>query len=56
MGDIQIILGNGVYSLALLFLVGLPLVAAPIVYFAGRFFKVARWPHSSRSGWRGSRL
>ena len=43
MGDIQIILGNGIYSLALLFLVGLPLVAAPIVYFAGRFFKVARW-------------
>jgi proton-translocating NADH-quinone oxidoreductase chain N len=43
MGDIQIILDNGTYSLALLFLIGLPLVAAPIVYFAGRFFKVARW-------------
>ena len=43
MGDIQIILGNGTYSLALLFLIGLPLVAAPIVYFAGRLFKVARW-------------
>ena len=43
MGDIQIILSNGTYSLALLFLIGLPLIAAPIVYFAGRFFKVARW-------------
>jgi len=43
MSDIQIILGNGVYSLALLFLIGLPLIAAPFVYFAGRFFKVARW-------------
>jgi proton-translocating NADH-quinone oxidoreductase chain N len=43
MGDIQIILDNGTYSLALLFLIGLPLVAAPIVYFTGRFFKVARW-------------
>ncbi|HTP08618.1 MAG TPA: proton-conducting transporter membrane subunit, partial [Anaerolineae bacterium] len=43
MGTIQIILSNGAYSLALLFLIGLPLVAAPIVYFAGRFFKVARW-------------
>jgi proton-translocating NADH-quinone oxidoreductase chain N len=43
MGDIQVIFSNGAYSLALLFLIGLPLVAAPIVYFAGRFFKVARW-------------
>ncbi len=43
MGDIQIILDNGTYSLALLFLIGLPLLAAPIVYFAGRLFKVARW-------------
>jgi proton-translocating NADH-quinone oxidoreductase chain N len=43
MGDIQIILSNGTYSLALLFLIGLPLIAAPIVYFAGRFFKLARW-------------
>jgi len=43
MSDIQIILSNGAYSLALLFLIGLPLIAAPIVYFAGRFFKVARW-------------
>ncbi len=43
MSDIQIILGNGVYSLALLFLIGLPLIAAPFVYFAGRLFKVARW-------------
>ena len=43
MSDIQVILGNGAYSLALLFLIGLPLIAAPIVYFAGRFFKVARW-------------
>ena len=43
MADIQIILNNGTYSLALLFLIGLPLIAAPIVYFAGRFFKVARW-------------
>src|SRR5512143_2768359 len=43
MGNIQIILSNGAYSLVLLILIGLPLVAAPIVYFAGRFFKVARW-------------
>jgi proton-translocating NADH-quinone oxidoreductase chain N len=43
MGEIQIILSNQAYSLALLFLIGLPLVAAPIVYFTGRFFKVARW-------------
>jgi proton-translocating NADH-quinone oxidoreductase chain N len=43
MGNIQIILDNGTYSLALLFLIGVPLVAAPTVYFAGRFFNVARW-------------
>ncbi len=43
MGNIQIILSNGDYSLALLFLIGLPLIAAPIVYFMGRIFKLARW-------------
>ncbi len=43
MGNIQIILNNDIYSLALLFLIGLPLVAAPVVYFAGRFFHIARW-------------
>ncbi len=43
MGDIQVIFSNGAYSLALLFLIGLPLIAAPIVYFAGRFFNISRW-------------
>jgi len=43
MGNILITLNNGDYSLALLFLIGLPLVAAPAVYFAGRLFNVARW-------------
>ncbi len=43
MGNIVITLNNGNYSAALLFLIGLPLVAAPIVYFAGRLFHIARW-------------
>ena len=43
MSNIVITLNNGDYSLALLFLIGLPLVAAPAVYFAGRLFNVARW-------------
>jgi proton-translocating NADH-quinone oxidoreductase chain N len=43
MSNILITLNNGDYSLALLFLIGLPLVAAPIVYFAGRLFHLARW-------------
>jgi proton-translocating NADH-quinone oxidoreductase chain N len=43
MGNILITLNDGNYSLALLFLIGLPLLAAPAVYFAGRLFNVARW-------------
>jgi proton-translocating NADH-quinone oxidoreductase chain N len=43
MGHIIITLNDGNYSLALLFLIGLPLVAAPAVYFAGRLFHLARW-------------
>ncbi len=50
MGNIQIILSNGAYSLALLFLIGLPLIAAPIVYFAGRLFNCARWAALSAIG------
>ena len=43
MSNIVITLNNGDYSVALLFLIGLPLLAAPAVYFAGRLFNVARW-------------
>ncbi len=43
MSNIVITLNNGDYSVALLFLIGLPLLAAPAVYFAGRLFHFARW-------------
>jgi proton-translocating NADH-quinone oxidoreductase chain N len=43
MSNLVITLNNGDYSVALLFLIGLPLVAAPAVYFAGRLFNIARW-------------
>jgi proton-translocating NADH-quinone oxidoreductase chain N len=42
MSNIVITLNNGDYSLALLFLIGLPLLAAPLVYFSGRLFHFAR--------------
>lgn len=43
MGNFIITLNNGNYSLAVLFLIGLPLLAAPAVYFSGRLFRIARW-------------